>query len=168
MQKNRASYQGDKLRMKLSKKILGYTAAAALGLALSGASFAQDRVLKVTNWGEYIGEDTIANFEAETGIKVIYDLYDSAESIDAKLLAGNSGYDVVSHSSSDVARLIKAGIIMQLDKSKLDNLQHIDPAILAQLDSDWDPGNNHIIPFMWGTHGVTYNEELVKETYPDK
>ena len=107
------------------------------------------------------------NFEAEYGIKVIYDLYDSAESIDAKLLAGNSGYDVVSHSGSDVARLIKAGIIAPLDIAQLENVQHIDPALMAQLASDWDPGNQHFIPYMWGTHGVTYNKELVLETYPD-
>ncbi len=74
---------------------------------------------------------------------------------------------MVSHASSDVARLIKAGIIAELDKSKLDNFKHIDPAILAQLAADWDPGNNHIVPFMWGTHGVTYNRDLVLETNPD-
>ena len=146
-------------------KALTFTAAA--GVLLAGVATAEDRVLKVTNWGEYIGEDTIANFEKEYGIKVIYDAYDSVESIDAKLLAGSSGYDVVSHSSSQAARLIKAGIIAPLDKSKLDNLKHIDPALMAQLNEIWDPGNKHIIPYMWGTHGVTYNEALVKETYPD-
>lgn len=140
------------------------TTAVAL---IAGSALAEDRVLKVTNWGEYIGEDTIANFEQEFGIKVIYDPYDSAESIDAKLLAGNSGYDVVSHSGGDTARLIKAGIIEPLDMSKLDNIKHMDPALMAQLASDWDPGNQHFIPYMWGTHGVTYNEELVLATYPD-
>lgn len=134
---------------------------------LSNAAVAEDRVLKVTNWEEYIGEETIANFEAEYGIKVIYDGYDSAESIDAKLLAGSSGYDVVSHSGSMVARLIKAGIVAPLDKSKLDNMKNMDPSVLGQLANTWDPGNNHIIPYMWGTHGVTYNKELVLETYPD-
>jgi len=122
---------------------------------LSSAILAEDRVLKVTNWEEYIGEETIANFEAEYGIKVIYDGYDSAESIDAKLLAGSSGYDVVSHSGSMVARLIKAGIVASLDKSKLDNMKNMDPSVLGQLAKTWDPGNNHIIPYMWGTHGKT-------------
>ena len=144
---------------------ISMTVAAATLFA--GAALAQDRVLKVTNWGEYIGEETIANFEKEFGIKVIYDPYDSAESIDAKLLAGNSGYDVVSHSGGDSARLIKAGILLPLDMSKLDNVKHMDPALMAQLAADWDPGNQHFIPYMWGTHGVTYNEALVKETYPD-
>ena len=153
--------------MKFSSGFKALASAAAIGLLLVGAAGAQDRVLKVTNWGEYIGEETIANFEKEYGIKVIYDTYDSVESIDAKLLAGSSGYDVVSHSASSVARLIKAGIVGELDLSKLDNFKHMDPAVMGQLAADWDPGNKHIVPFMWGTHGVTYNAELVKETYPD-
>ena len=141
--------------------------AAIAAMMLTGAALAQERVLKVTNWAEYIGEETIANFEAEYGIKVIYDTYDSAESIDAKLLAGNSGYDVVSHAGSDIARLIPAGILSPLDKSKLDNMSNIDPGILDQLNREMDPGNQFIVPYMWGTHGVTYNRDLVLETYPD-
>ncbi len=153
--------------MKIVKGLAASTIAASTFALIAGGAIAQDRVLKVTNWGEYIGEDTIANFEKEYGITVIYDPYDSAESIDAKLLAGNSGYDVVSHSGSDVARLIRADIVAPLDTSLLDNIKHIDPALLEQLASDWDPGNQHFIPYMWGTHGVTYNKELVLETYPD-
>jgi putrescine transport system substrate-binding protein len=135
--------------------IVGSTAASAGG------------TLNVTNWGEYIGEDTIANFEKEYDIKVTYDAYDSQESVDAKLLAGNSGYDVVSHASSAAARLIPAGILQPVDKTKLSNLKHMRPEIMSQLSKNWDPGNQHIVPYMWGTHGVTYNEVLVKETYPD-
>ncbi len=153
--------------MKLTSKFKLLACATAVGALMVGQAIAQERVLKVTNWAEYIGEETIANFEKEYGIKVIYDTYDSVEAIDAKLLAGNSGYDVVSHSASSTARLIKAGIVMELDKSKLDNMKHMDPAVMGQLDADWDPGNKHIVPFMWGTHGVTYNKELVLETYPD-
>ena len=82
-------------------------------------------VLNVTNWAEYIAEDTVANFEKEFDVKVTYDNYDSEESIQSKLLAGNSGYDVVSHSSSAVARLLPANILQKLDKSKLPNLVHI-------------------------------------------
>lgn len=140
---------------------------AAIGVLMAGQAMAQERVLKVTNWAEYIGEETIANFAKETGIKVIYDTYESAESIDAKLLAGSSGYDVVLHAGGDMARLIQAGgILRELDKSKLPNLKHIEPALMGQLNGDWDPGNKHFIPYMWGTHGVTYNKELVLETYP--
>ena len=152
------------MRIDVHYKIL--TCATAVSLLLGGQAISADRVLKVTNWGEYIGENTIANFEKEYGIKVIYDAYDSSEAIDAKLLAGSSGYDVVSHSGGDTARLIKAGIAAPLDMSKLDNVKNMDPAIMNQLASDWDPGNKHFIPYMWGTHGVTYNKDLALETYP--
>ena len=147
---------------KLKRALLA-TSVAALVAAPAGA----EEVLNVTNWAEYIAEDTIANFEKEFGIKVVYDHYDSVESIDSKLLAGNSGYDVVLHSASSIARLIPAGILKPLDKTKLPNMKHMMPEIMAQLDSKWDPGNSHIVPYMWGTHGVTYNRELVLETYPD-
>ena len=72
-----------------------------------------------------------------------------------------------SHSASSIARLIPAGILKPLDKAKLPNMKHMMPEIMEQLDSKWDPGNSHIVPYMWGTHGVTYNRELVLETYPD-
>ena len=139
---------------------------ATLSIVGSSAVLAAG-TLNVTNWAEYIGEETIANFEKEFDIKVTYDNYDSQEAIDAKLLAGSSGYDVVSHASSAVARLIPAGILQKLDKSKLPNFKHMSPEIMGQLNKNWDPGNNHIVPFMWGTHGVTYNKELVLKTYPD-
>lgn len=154
--------------MKILSKMKLLTSAAAIGAMLIGSAFAEDRVLKVTNWAEYIGEETIANFEKEYGIKVIYDNYESVEAIDAKLLAGDSGYDVVSHAASQVARLISAGGIVQpIDKSKLDNIKHMDTSVLEQLSGKWDPENKYIVPYMWGTHGVTYNKELVLETYPD-
>ena len=145
---------------------LTFAGAAALGLVLGATSASAEGTLNVYNWAEYIAEDTISNFEEEFDIKVTYDNYDSAETVDAKLLAGSSGYDVVSHASSFVARLLPANILMELDKSKLPNLKHMRPDIMAQLDN-WDPGNNHIIPFMWGTHGVTYNAELVNSVLPD-
>ncbi|NKB78191.1 MAG: extracellular solute-binding protein [Gammaproteobacteria bacterium] len=136
-------------------------------LIFGAASTFAEGTLNVTNWAEYIAEDTIANFEKEYDIKVTYDSYDSAESIDSKLLAGSTGYDVVSHSGSMIARLIPADILQAVDKSKLPNLKHMRADVMSQLGAQWDPDNNHIIPFMWGTHGVTYNEALVKETYPD-
>ena len=139
----------------------------ATALIIGSSTVMAAGVLNVTNWAEYIAEDTISNFEKEFDVKVVYDVYDSAEAIDAKLLAGSSGYDVVSHSSSDVGRLIPAGILRKLDKSKIPNLKHMSPEVMEKLSSNWDPGNNYIVPFMWGTHGVTYNEALVKKTYPD-
>ena len=140
---------------------------AASVAALAAAPAAAEEVLHVTNWAEYIAEDTISNFEKEFGIKVVYDHYDSVEAIDSKLLAGNSGYDVVSHSSTSVARLIPTDILQPLDKSKLPNMANMMPEIMEQLDAKRDPGNNYFVPYMWGTHGVTYNRELVLETYPD-
>ena len=130
------------MKIKNYSRILLST--VVVGAFMTGAAISAERVLKVTNWAEYIGEETIANFEKETGIKVIYDTYDSAESIDAKLLAGNSGYDVVSHSGSMVARLIKAGILAPLDFSKLDNVKHMDSAIMDQLGKVWDLSLIHI------------------------
>ncbi len=135
-------------------------------VALNGAASAEE-VIHVTNWAEYIGEETIANFEKETGIKVVYDNYDSVEAIDSKLLAGGSGYDVVLHSSTMIARLIPAGILQEVDMSKIANINHAMPEIMGQLASKWDPGNKYIVPYTWGTHGVTYNKELLLETYPD-
>ena len=112
------------------------TSSALIGGLLVSTANADDRVLKITNWAEYIGEETITNFESEYGIKVIYDTYDSAESIDAKLLAGNSGYDVVSHSGSMVARLIKANIPSRMSfqvSSRVDSRTILDQGGAEQL-----------------------------------
>ena len=145
----------------------GIASAAAMTLVLGTVSASAEGTLNIYNWAEYIAEDSIPNFEKEFDIKVTYDHYDSVETADAKLLAGKSGYDVVSHSGIFVARLIPAGIFLPLDKSKLPNLQHMRPDIIAQLSEQWDPGNEYFIPYMWGTHGVTYNAELVKSVHPD-
>lgn len=128
---------------------------------------AEEQVLRVTNFGEYIAPETVPQFEQETGIRVIYDTYDSLEAIDAKLLAGNSGYDVVLHAASNAARLIHAEILMPFDKEKLPNFKHIMPEIAAQLSSEWDPGNNHLAPYSFGTHGVTYNKKMVLQAHPE-
>ncbi len=139
----------------------------ATAILTISANTSAEGVLKVTNWAEYIGESTIANFEKEFNVKVTYDNYDSQEAIDSKLLAGSSGYDVVSHASKSIARLIPAGILQKLDLSKLPNFKHMRPEIMEKVSANWDPGNKYIVPFFWGTHGVTYNEALVKATYPD-
>ncbi len=154
--------------MKASKPIksilVGITTATMI--AATGAVSAAGK-LNVSNWAEYMAEDTISNFAEEYDIEVIFTPYDSVEAIDSKLLAGSSGYDVVSHAASQTARLIPGGILQKLDKSKLDNFKHIRPSVMEQLGAKWDPGNDYIVPFMWGTHGVTYNKELVLQTYPD-
>lgn len=128
-------------------------------------AWADARQVNVYNWADYIGETTIADFEAATGIKTVYDNYDSAEGAEAKLMAGQSGYDVVVTASRNIPRFLPAGILQKLDKSKLPNISHLDPAVLAVV-AKLDPGNEHTIPYMWGTTGVTYNTKLVGERLP--
>ncbi|MGE0029613.1 MAG: polyamine ABC transporter substrate-binding protein [Steroidobacteraceae bacterium] len=140
-------------------------AAAAL-LAASVAAAAEEKVLNVFTWPDYIAPDTIANFEAEYGIKVNYDVYDSTEMAEARLLAGHTGYDVVAHAERYSARLIPIGIYRPLDRSKLTNWGYLDPWVLKTLDSA-DPGNRHGVPYLWGTTGFTYNVKMIRERMPD-
>ncbi|ODT65577.1 MAG: spermidine/putrescine ABC transporter substrate-binding protein PotF [Pelagibacterium sp. SCN 63-23] len=137
--------------------------AIALGaLLIASPAIAQEEpVLNVYNWSDYIADDTIANFEAETGIKVNYDVYDNNEIVDAKLLAGNSGYDIVVPSGNFLERQIKAGLILPLDKSKLTNLSNLDPAVMATATAQ-DPDNAHAVPYMINTIGLGYNVEKVQ------
>lgn len=146
------------------KKLL----AAAIGLAImAGHSAAQEEpVLNVYNWSDYIAEDTLQKFTDETGIKVNYDVFDTNELLEAKLLAGNSGYDVVVPSASFLERQIQAGLFQELDKSKLPNLKNMDPTIMKQVEVN-DPGNAHAVVYMWGTTGIGYNVDKIKERMPD-
>jgi putrescine transport system substrate-binding protein len=135
----------------------------ALGALLAASpALAQDNVVNVYNWSDYIAEDTIANFEAETGIKVNYDVYDNNEIVDAKLLAGNSGYDIIVPSGNFLERQIKAGLILPLDKSKLTNLGNLDPSVMAAAAGQ-DPDNAHGVPYMINTIGYGYNVAKVTE-----
>ena len=122
--------------------------------------------LNVYNWSDYIGENTIANFEKEYNVKVRYDTYDGNETLEAKLVVGNTGYDIVFPSSSFFARQIKAGIYQTLDRSKLTNWSNLDQWVLQQ-QAAYDPGNAYAVPYMWGTNGVTYNVDMIKERMPD-
>ncbi|HEV2189313.1 MAG TPA: polyamine ABC transporter substrate-binding protein [Stellaceae bacterium] len=133
---------------------------AALFAFLSAAR-AEAPELHVYNWSDYIAPDTIANFTKETGIAVTYDVYDGNEVLEAKLLAGQSGYDIVVPSASPfMAREITAGAFLALDKTKLPNLQNLDPAMLA-LAAKADPGNKYGVPYLWSVTGIGYNEALV-------
>jgi len=147
---------------------------AALAVALAGcgkkeegekaaaaAPAPEEKVLNVYNWSDYIAEDTIPNFEKETGIKVNYDVFDSNEVLETKLLAGKTGYDVVVPSASFLERQIKAGVFMKLDKSKLPNLKNMDPDIMQRVALH-DPGNEHAVDYLWGTTGIGYNPDKVK------
>jgi len=126
-----------------------------------GQAGAEEKVLNVYNWSDYVAEDTIANFEQATGIRVNYDVYAENETLETKLTAGGSGYDVVFPSARPFAqRQIAAGLYAELDRSKLPNLQHLDPAIMEGL-TDIDPGNAHVVPYMWGTTGLGVNVDKV-------
>ncbi|WP_256646688.1 polyamine ABC transporter substrate-binding protein [Thermomonas paludicola] len=128
---------------------------------------AEEHVLNVYNWSDYVAPDTIADFEKATGIKVNYDVYSENETLETKLTAGSSGYDLVFPSARPFAqRQIKAGLYLPLDKAKLPNLAHLDPAILQGL-TDLDPGNTHIVPYMWGTTGLGINVGKVKAVLGD-
>lgn len=121
---------------------------------------AEEKVVNVYNWSDYIAEDTVANFEKETGIKVNYDMYDGNETLETKLLAGSSGYDVVVPSASFMERQIKTGVYQKLDKAKLPNLANMDQEI-AERAALHDPGNEHSVVYMWGTTGIGYNADKV-------
>ncbi|AVE08500.1 polyamine ABC transporter substrate-binding protein [Pseudomonas sp. R11F] len=129
--------------------------------AMAGAAQADDKVLHVYNWSDYIAPDTIANFEKESGIKVVYDVFDSNETLEAKLLAGKSGYDIVVPSNNFLAKQIKAGVYQELDKSKLSNYDNLNKSLLKAVSVS-DPDNKHAFPYMWGSIGIGYNPEKVK------
>ena len=144
----------------------GLTGACGHGPAAPRAAGAEERELHVYNWADYIGKDTIANFEAATGIKVIYDTYDADETLEAKMMAGDSGYDVVSASTDFFSRQIKAGIYRPLDRSLLPNWQNLDPRVLA-IEAQADPGNRHAMPYLRHVNGFAYNVDLVRARMPD-
>jgi len=127
---------------------------------------AADKELHVYNWSDYIGTNTLENFTNETGIKVVYDIYDSSEMLEAKLLAGKSGYDTVVPANAFLAKQIRAGIYQQLDKSKLPNWKNLNPELLRILETS-DPGNLYAIPYLWGTVGIGYNVDKVKAILGD-
>ena len=148
-------------------KTIGKTLLAlSLSATLASVAQADDKVLHVYNWSDYIAEDTVANFEKETGIKVVYDVYDSNEVLEAKLLAGKSGYDIVVPSNSFLAKQIKAGVYQKLDKSKLPNWKNLDANLMKTLEIS-DPGNQYAIPYLWGTIGIGYNVDKVKAALGD-
>jgi len=138
---------------------------SVLGLALVAASAsvaAQNKEVNVYNWAEYTAPDTISGFEAATGIKVNYSVYDSNDALQARLLTGKSGFDVVVPSTHYAARQIQGGLFQKLDKSKIPNWKHLDPAIM-EVVATVDPGNEYLIPWGYGTNGLGYNVSKVRE-----
>jgi len=124
-----------------------------------------EKVLNVYNWSDYIAPDVVPAFEKEYGIKVNYDVFDSNEVLETKLLAGRTGYDVVVPSASFMERQIKAGVFQKLDKSLLGNLKNLDPDFV-KLEDPFDPGGEHGVNYFWGTDGVGYNVEKIKALMP--
>ncbi len=127
---------------------------------------AEEPVLNIYNWADYIGHDTVAQFERQTHIKVIYGVYDSNETLEAKLFAGNSGYDIVSTTTGFYGRQIKAGAYRPLDRGKLPNWSNLDPAVL-ELQATADPGNRYAVPYLHAMNGIAYNVDLVRRRMPN-
>jgi putrescine transport system substrate-binding protein len=140
---------------------------AALVFLFDGVATAAQPTVNIYNWNDYFAEDTLEQFEADTGIKPVLDLYDSNETLEAKLLAGHSGYDLVFPTARPfAARHIKAGIYQAPDRAKLTGWKNLDPKLLASLD-DIDPGNKYLTPYMWGTTGIGINVNKVHEILGD-
>jgi putrescine transport system substrate-binding protein len=140
----------------------GLTLACAALLAAPGRTLAEEKVLNVYNWSDYIADDTIRNFEKETGIKVRYDNFDNNEILHAKLVAGRTGYDVVVPSSYFGKMQISGGLLRPLDKAALPNWKNLDPVILESL-APMDPGNQHLVPWLWGYTTLGINVAKVKQ-----
>ncbi|GFS15429.1 putrescine-binding periplasmic protein [Elysia marginata] len=134
----------------------------ATALPALTASANTDKNLYIYNWSDFIAPETVPAFEKQTGIDAVYDVYDSNEVLEAKLLSGRTGYDVVFPSHDFLAHQIKAGVYAPLDKSKLPNYKNMDPQTMKLLDSV-DPGNQYAIPYLAQTTGIGYNPEKVKQ-----
>ncbi|MFC6671088.1 polyamine ABC transporter substrate-binding protein [Marinobacterium aestuariivivens] len=134
----------------------------ALGCSLSFGATAEDRVLNIYNWSDYISPEAVGRFEKETGIRVNYDVYDSNEVLEAKLMSGRSGYDLVVPTGAFMERQIKAGIYARVDRDRLSNYGNLDTQLL-QTVARHDPDNAHGVPYTWGTIGIGYNLDLVEQ-----
>lgn len=148
---------------RLASALLALT---LVGAAASGAPRAQEKVVKIYNWSDYIDPQVLEDFTKETGIKVVYDVYDSNEVLETKLLAGSTGYDLVVPTIYFLARQVDAGVFQPLDKSRIPNWKNLDPTMMAQA-AKLDPGNAHAFIYMWGTTGLAYNVAKVAERLPD-
>lgn len=142
------------------------TAAAMLICLASSATAEDNQTVNIYNWYDYFGETTLSDFEERTGIKFVYDTFDSNEMLETKMLSGGSGYDVVFPASNFLARQVPAGVYQKIEKSKLTNLGNIDPEFWDILDES-DPGNEYAVPYTWGTTGIAYNYAEVEARMPN-
>jgi putrescine transport system substrate-binding protein len=152
--------------MRLSRRMALSGLGATLATPFVRPSWAASGSVNVYNWSDYIGETTLADFEAATGVSVVYDLYASAEEAQAKMLAGSSGYDVVLHSGVGLPRFVAAGVYQKLDRSRFPLWGNLDENILRIIEG-FDPGLQYSVPYMWGSVGVTFNMDMVKERLPN-
>ena len=134
---------------------------AGLVMAASVTASAEEKTLHIYNWSDYIAPNTVPDFQKETGIKVVYDVFDSNEELEGKLMAGSTGFDLVVPSASFLERQLAAGVFQPLDKSKLPNYKNMDPDLLKMV-AQHDPGNKYAIPYLWATTGIGYNVDKVK------
>jgi putrescine transport system substrate-binding protein len=132
----------------------------------AGGGAEAGRVLNLYIWSDYLAPNTLSDFEKQSGIKVHVAYFDTNETLETKLLAGSSGYDIVVPTASYFERQIKAGVYLPLDKSKLPNLKNMDPQLMAKVAMH-DPDNAHGVIYLWGTNGIGYNEKMVKALLPD-
>ncbi|MEN3929660.1 polyamine ABC transporter substrate-binding protein [Microvirga sp. W0021] len=139
-----------------------FCAAITLAATVVTGAAAQERVVNVYNWSDYIDPQVLDNFTKETGIKVVYDTYDNNEIVETKLLTGNSGYDIVVPTGPFLQRMSQANIFLRLDKTRLPNIKNEWPEIMQRIAA-YDPGNEHAINYMWGTTGIGINVKKVRE-----
>src|SRR5450432_3207988 len=152
-------------RFQAANLLLALLMGVAAGMGVKAAA-AEEKRLFIYNWTDFIGHNTVAEFDKQSGIKVTYDVYDSEETMDARLLAGSSGYDVVIASTEYFGREIKAGVYIPLDRSKLPNWKNLDPRILA-IQAVHDPGNVHSAPYVHAINGFAYNVDMIKARMPN-
>lgn len=138
----------------------------ALFLAIAASAQAEEKVINLYSWADYVAPETLQRFEKETGIHVRYDTFDSSEVLETKLLTGGSGYDVVVPSSSVLARGLAAGALKAIPHEGLKGYANLDPDLLEKLAAV-DPGNRYGVPYTWGTLGLGMNVEAVKQRLPD-
>jgi len=152
-------------RIQRAAIVLTILALAACA-AESDSGVTESSVVNIYNWADYIAPDTISKFEAEYGIKVNYDTYDASSTVDIKLLAGNSGFDVVAHSNWQSSPLVPIGVFEKLDLSLLPNVVHLDFELMARVDI-YEAVRGYMVPYHWGTTGYAWNADMVRERLPD-
>lgn len=147
--------------MSTRRTILALLCAGLLACAATAARAAEEKVLNIANWAEYIGDDTVHRFEQETGIQVRYDLFDSNEVLMARMVAGHTGYDIVVPSSDFAHVMMEAGVLLKLDRAKLTRWSNLSPQVMA-LMGRLDPGNQYMVPWLGSTVSVGYNLDKVR------